>query len=296
MLINMWYTDIGREKAAGRPLLKTVFEVMTRRLRRRKMTLMFVIRDVSCRMLPERLESQLLEDLENLWKTVKMPSDLEGATLGKFFDVKVTLLSNFEDRKVEFEGQVAKLRTGFQNSTERGGLAGDRSNSVPGTAFSLSTKKLWQTIKENKDLDLPSHRVMVATVRCDQITKEILLKLQSHHELLTVKQNASKGIIEGFGKILNALVKKCSDEYAVETEYLDENTKNCKLVSFISEVWNSLQPSYSYQIKYLQDQAFSEFKRSFDTSIKSSKLVKDFLPSARQAALDSFNRGREGVQ
>ncbi|GLT59120.1 hypothetical protein SLA2020_319570 [Shorea laevis] len=45
VLINMWCHDIGRERAANKPLLKTVFQVMLRLFSPRKTTLLFVIRD-----------------------------------------------------------------------------------------------------------------------------------------------------------------------------------------------------------------------------------------------------------
>nr|GMD32298.1 protein ROOT HAIR DEFECTIVE 3-like [Ipomoea batatas] len=45
VLINMWCHDIGREQAANKPLLKTVFQVMMRLFSPRKTTLLFVIRD-----------------------------------------------------------------------------------------------------------------------------------------------------------------------------------------------------------------------------------------------------------
>uniref|UniRef100_A0A9I9EEQ1 Uncharacterized protein n=1 Tax=Cucumis melo TaxID=3656 RepID=A0A9I9EEQ1_CUCME len=40
-----WCHDIGREQAANKPLLKTVFQVMMRLFSPHKTTLMFVIRD-----------------------------------------------------------------------------------------------------------------------------------------------------------------------------------------------------------------------------------------------------------
>ncbi|PHT68244.1 hypothetical protein T459_27731 [Capsicum annuum] len=36
----------------------------------------------------------------------------------------------------------------------------------------LSSQQIWKIIKENKDLDLPAHKVMVATVRCEEIANE----------------------------------------------------------------------------------------------------------------------------
>jgi hypothetical protein len=55
--------------------------------------------------------------------------------------------------------QVAKLRQRFYNSVAPGGLAGDRRGAVPASGFSISAQKIWKVIRENKDLDLPAHKV-----------------------------------------------------------------------------------------------------------------------------------------
>ena len=56
--------------------------------------------------------------------------------------------------------QVAQLRQRFFHSISPGGLAGDRSGVVPASGFSFSAQQIWKVIKENKDLDLPAHKVM----------------------------------------------------------------------------------------------------------------------------------------
>lgn len=55
--------------------------------------------------------------------------------------------------------QVAQLRQRFLHSISPGGLAGDRRGVVPGSGFSFSAHQIWKVIKENKDLDLPAHKV-----------------------------------------------------------------------------------------------------------------------------------------
>jgi hypothetical protein len=45
------------------------------------------------------------------------------------------------------------------NSISPGGLAGDRRAVIPGSGFPFSTHEIWKIIKENKDLDLPTHKV-----------------------------------------------------------------------------------------------------------------------------------------
>jgi hypothetical protein len=55
--------------------------------------------------------------------------------------------------------QVAKLRQRFYNSVAPGGLAGDRRGAVSATGFSISAQEIWKAIRQNKDLDLPAHKV-----------------------------------------------------------------------------------------------------------------------------------------
>lgn len=51
------------------------------------------------------------------------------------------------------------MRKRFQHSIAPGGLAGDRRGVVPASGFSFSAQEIWKIIKENKDLDLPAHKV-----------------------------------------------------------------------------------------------------------------------------------------
>lgn len=57
--------------------------------------------------------------------------------------------------------KVASLRQQFHQSIAPGGLAGDRRAVVPASGFSFSAQQIWKVIKENRDLDLPAHKVIM---------------------------------------------------------------------------------------------------------------------------------------
>ena len=59
---------------------------------------------------------------------------------------------------------MASLRQKFFQSIAPGGLAGDRQGVVPASGFSFSAEQIWKVIKENKDLDLQSHKVIIVTL------------------------------------------------------------------------------------------------------------------------------------
>lgn len=54
---------------------------------------------------------------------------------------------------------MAQLRQRFFQSISPGGLAGDRRGVIPASGFSFSVQQIWEVIKQNKDLDLPAHKV-----------------------------------------------------------------------------------------------------------------------------------------
>lgn len=67
--------------------------------------------------------------------------------------------------------KVASLRQRFFHSIAPGGLAGDRRGVVAASAFALSAEEIWKVIKENKDLDLPAHKVIIL---CAHVQKDVL--------------------------------------------------------------------------------------------------------------------------
>ncbi|KAG5561723.1 hypothetical protein RHGRI_004688 [Rhododendron griersonianum] len=75
----------------------------------------------------------------------------------------------------------------FFHSIAPRGLAGDRRGVVPSSGFSFSAQQIQKVIKENRDLDLLAHKVMVATVRCEEIASDKLRCLTSDERRLALE-------------------------------------------------------------------------------------------------------------
>ncbi|KAJ6977973.1 hypothetical protein D5086_023699 [Populus alba] len=206
VIINMWCQDIGREHAASRPLLKTVFEAMTRLFGARKTTLLFVLRDQTPTPL-ERLQHILRQDIDQIWAATAKPEAHRWTRLGDFFNVEIIALPNYVFEKEKFNEQVALLRQWFIQSISPGDLAGDRKDVRPASGFPLLAEQIWKTIKENKDLDLPALEVMVATFRCDQIAKEKLSCLKSDETWLAISEALKSGPEPEFGEKLSSVLE-----------------------------------------------------------------------------------------
>ncbi|CAD6267066.1 unnamed protein product [Miscanthus lutarioriparius] len=290
VLINMWCHDIGREQAANKPLLKTVFQVMMRLFSPRKTTLLFVIRDKTRTPL-EHLEPVLREDIQKIWNSVAKPEAHKDTPISEFFNVQVTALSSFEEKEDQFREQVQQLRQRFSNSIAPGGLAGDRRGVVPASGFLFSSQQIWKVIRENKDLDLPAHKVMVATVRCDEIANEKFGCITSDTEWLDVESAVQSGPVPGFGKKLGNIVEVHLQEYDKEAIYFDEAVRKGKRQHLESRILNLVQPAFQKMLTHLRTKALEKFKTGLNSSLESGK---GFAVSAREnteCSLKDFEQG-----
>ncbi|EYU45854.1 hypothetical protein ABFS82_04G096500 [Erythranthe guttata] len=270
VLINMWCHDIGREQAANKPLLKTVFQVMMRLFSPRKTTLMFVIRDKTRTPL-ENLEPVLREDIQKIWDSVPKPQAHKETPLSEFFNVEVVALSSFEEKEEHFKEQVANLRQRFFQSIAPGGLAGDRRGVVPASGFSFSAQQIWKVIKENKDLDLPAHKVMVATVRCEEIANEKFSSFIANEEWRQLEETVQSHAVPGFGRKLTSILEVCLSEYDFEATYFDESVRSSKRKQLEDKLLQLVQPAYQFMLGHIRSGTFDRFKEAFQNSLKEGK-------------------------
>ncbi|CAN6440659.1 unnamed protein product [Victoria cruziana] len=290
VLINMWCHDIGREQAANKPLLKTVFQVMMRLFSPRKTTLLFVIRDKTRTPL-ENLEPVLREDIQKIWDTVRKPQAHKDTPLSEFFNVEVVALSSYEEKEEQFKEQVASLRQRFFRSIAPGGLAGDRRGVVPASGFAFSAEQIWKVIRENKDLDLPAHKVMVATVRCEEIANEKLSHLSADKDWCELEEAAQLGPVYGFGKKLAAILDACLSGYDMEAVYFDEGVRSAKRQQLESRALHLVYPAYQSVLGHLRSKTLDNFKNVFDQALQQGEGFAVAAENCATCCMSEFDHG-----
>ncbi|KAI3455556.1 hypothetical protein Pfo_012219 [Paulownia fortunei] len=294
VLINMWCHDIGREQAANKPLLKTVFQVMMRLFSPRKTTLLFVIRDKTRTPL-ENLEPVLREDIQKIWDAVPKPEVHKETPLSEFFNVEVVALSSYEEKEEQFKEQVASLRQRFFHSIAPGGLAGDRRGVVPASGFSFSAQQIWKVIKENKDLDLPAHKVMVATVRCEEIANEKFSSFIANEEWRHLEETVQYQPVPGFGRKLTSILDVCLSEYDAEATYFDEGVRSSKRKQLEEKLLQLVQPAYQFMLGHIRSGTLDKFKEAFDSALNEGK---GFAAAARDCTkyfMSQFDEASAGA-
>ncbi|GAB4842527.1 Cell wall protein rhd3 [Ancistrocladus abbreviatus] len=290
VLINMWCHDIGREQAANKPLLKTVFQVMMRLFSPRKTTLMFVIRDKTKTPL-ENLEPILRQDIQKIWDSVPKPEAHKETPLSEFFNVEVVALSSYEEKEEQFREQVANLRQRFFHSIAPGGLAGDRRGVVPASGFSFSAQQIWKVIKENRDLDLPAHKVMVATVRCEEIANERFSSFIENKEWCELEDAAQAGPVPTFGSKVSCIIDSCLSEYDAEAIYFDEGVRSSKRKNLSEKLLQCVQPAFQSILGHLRSGTFEKFKEAFDKALNGGEGFSIAARKCSDAYMTLFEQG-----
>lgn len=196
LIINVWEKDVGRYNAANLDLLKTVIELDLQLFfgspqsstengtasngadssppspshRMHKTRLLFVLRDhVSSPF--ETLCETLRADVDKIWNTISKPDAARDIPITELFDIDFFSLPHKVLMKEEFYAKGKELRRRFQEGeifeeSYHSGIAAD--------GFSPYANSIWETIRANRELDIPTQKEMLAHVRCEQLVRDAL--------------------------------------------------------------------------------------------------------------------------
>ncbi|XP_020987830.1 protein ROOT HAIR DEFECTIVE 3 homolog 1 isoform X1 [Arachis duranensis] len=291
VLINMWCHDIGRHNAANRPLLKTIFQVKMKLFTPRKITLLFVIRDKT-RTPFERLKELLLTDIEKIWEsfTKSKPDSDNEAALSEFFSVEVVALSSYEHKEEQFKSEVVGLRQQICHSIVQDELARDLYGVVHASDFAYSSQEIWEKIKADKDLHLPSHKVMVATVRCEKIAREKYENLAAKEEWHQLEEDMNRRTTPEFVNRLSLQIDTCLSEYDAETTYYDEGPKSTYRNQLKEKLLQLFEPALVSALEHIGSTILNEFKHTFQTSLNQGEDFYAAASSCIESCLSNFDK------
>jgi hypothetical protein len=241
-----------------------VFQVNLKLFSPRRTVLLFAIRDRT-RTPQELLEATLLADLERIWAGVAKPAQYASSALSDFFDVRFTFLPNFEERPEEFVSEAAALAARLTDADAPATLAAraGAGASVPGDALALSLRSIWASVRENRDLDLPAHRVMVATVRCAEIAAAALAALTASAAFAALRgaegDAAAEGVPaegaaapaappvppRGLGARCGALLADCLASYDADAALFDAGVRDAKRGELRGGALEAMRPAHA---------------------------------------------------
>ncbi|KAK6460184.1 putative stress-related vesicular transport protein [Scheffersomyces coipomensis] len=260
LILNIWETQIGLYQGANLGLLKTVFEVnislfgksKLEKTNDHKVLLLIVIRDHIGTTPKENLADIIVQDLNQIWDTLNIPTELSHLKFNDFFDIDFHALRHKVLQPKEFMEDIYELGNEF-----KGLFKPNYHHNIPIDGWTLYAENCWNQINNNKDLDLPTQQILVAKFKCDEIISTIFDEfLVKFNEL----PNLINGDYENFGLLLIDLRDDILENYKSLASKYNKSVFEQKELTLKDKLNGKFKEIFDTQVKLLLETNINKFK------------------------------------
>lgn len=149
-----------------------------------------------------------MADLKKIWASLKKPDSFETLELESVFTFDFAFLPHKVLKPNEFMATCDELARRFQNGPDSifGAHCSPKIVPIDGLAFYLQS--IWDKIRLNNDLNLPSQQELLAQFRCDELAQEAFAELVSSTELATARLRELREPMARFGETVSEIKQK----------------------------------------------------------------------------------------
>lgn len=223
LIINIWMHDVGRMAGANLEIIKIIFEINLRFFNQESTKqLLFIIRDFSPEDNLQRVQKIMTEDVQRIWDEIKKPKQFEGVPASQFFELKFFTTSHYEYKKEEFITDVANLAKRLRDPSDPDFYfkTVDTNKNVPFDGLYKFCENVWDAIKDNKELNLPSQKVIVSNFRCSEIKKSTLEL--SYQEVEKLKSEIEAKDVDNLRSSFDEIMSKSLKNFEDNTDQYDD--------------------------------------------------------------------------
>ena len=113
---------------------------------------------------------KIKDDMDNIWARIYKPENIRDRQITSFFDFEFKLLPNYAWQEEDWHKEAEELANRFDiQSPYTLFLPKGDSCCIPMDGYAVFLEQTWNTVKTNKELNLPDQRRMVAQYRCSEI-------------------------------------------------------------------------------------------------------------------------------
>lgn len=303
LIINMWEHDIGRYTASNYGILKTVFEVdlqlfhnstasASKKEAPSKTTLLFIIRDHIEEDTPfDSLKEKLLVEIHKIWSEIRKPDQYLQSPIADFFEFEFCALPHMKLQKELFQREVDSLRERFINPVREDYLFKreyyGRKN-VPVETFGHYLANIWNVVKENKELDMPTQKALLATFRCDEIISEQLVVFKEQTKQL--KASCQQQLVDNFAPSCDATVHALMQYFDNHTHHYYKEIVVQKRQQLLKALADELYETWAVQVQFLNKQVLAGFTAELELDEKEKE--KEESAARQDIPADFANRAQ----
>jgi hypothetical protein len=184
--------------------------------------ILIVLRDFDPkRNIKSKIQELILKDISNIWNDIKKPEKYKDSQPENFFEFEFVTLPHKKYLEEQFESEVKELRKRlFSSSDDYMFKHVSSEKNVPADGIKQFVTQIWNDIVNEKELNIPSQKEMLANYRCNEIKDQVLL--ENENDLRELNFISAKQNVENFKqKSLEIYNKTVSDYDRVASNYLD---------------------------------------------------------------------------
>jgi protein SEY1 len=190
LMVNVYLKNVGQQEGTQYSTLETVLRICIDQFRHESpKTILFCLRDANPQFFNEaEYRLKLQNDVQKLWKDVWAGTRREEefkkyeANSDRFFTLELAFLREYDrDYPEDFIEDVQKLRQRFIDPHNENYLFKKQNKefNIPAADLPMLLENIWQTLLQNKELNLPNEKTQVANYRCEHISSEVIMAPRS---------------------------------------------------------------------------------------------------------------------
>lgn len=190
-----------------------------------------------------------------------------------FFDIDFVSLPHKQLQAEEFERRCLELKTRFYDDQSKDFVfLKERKKNVPIDGFEHYASNIWSVISQNKDLDIPTQKEMVAMVRCKEISGEVQGPFsEALHDWNTLLSQDT--LVENLGASAKMVVDEVIKVFQQKTAFYVPKVVDVERFELENKLKDRFKSVYSKQITLAKKQAQHRFKSAMSDLLKDPKKV-----------------------
>ena len=280
LMINMWTNDIGRYTASNYGILKVVFEQNLKLFQQEsEKKIIIVLRDFDPNVDDiSKLKESIMNDMRQIWEEIPKPEAFKNKPCSQYFKFEFLTLAHKFYQEEKFNEGIEEIKRKLRREKDDNKTGNNPDSifslvnyekNVPIDGFYKYTLDMWTSILNNKDLNIPGQKEMLAKFKCDEIKQMSLDSVEQ--KINDLELSSSTQILKDFNDRANSILKEVLDNYdSLAKNYLPHIYQDVRN-TLIIELANKMYSSFSNQLKRLIPDYQKEFKRDFEKELKQNE-------------------------
>ena len=294
LVINLWCNEIGRFSASNYEIIKVIFELNIKLFRTDiPKVLLFCIRDFNKESENfENITNTLSRDVKKLWDEINKPAEFLNSSPTDYFHIGYYPLSHYKFQREKFNEDVKELSSRFMNKDNEKYYWNhiDNSKNIPFDGLYKYIEQVWESIRENKELNLPNQKIMVSNYRCQE--EKATVMGQNTDDFNAMRKSVMTGITSKLAEEMSIMMNKSVRVYQHEVIGYDADVAKEKQEELERELKEQFTVISKIQIEKIITKCIKDFKQQLKMDIRNTHSLAEIIEGTKNvkfAITNQFN-------